>query len=341
MNSHSGASFRSVPTRDASERLPLIVKVSRLYHEQGLRQPEIAARLNMSQSRVSRLLKEGVSEGIVRTIVVEPPGLFSALEDEVRESYNLRDVVVAGVAVEDAGNDSQVLNAIGAAGARYLESTMLPSDHVGLSSWSTSLLALVEAMSPRSMRTAESIVQVIGGVGDPRAQVQATRLAERLGRVTGAAVKYFPAPGVVASKEVRDSLLTDPQISSVRDSWSELTMALVGIGSAEPSPLLVSSGNTLPEADLTRLAEQGAVGDVCLNFFDAEGVHVESDLVGRTLGIDEATLKAVPRRVGVAGGPRKLAAIRAALLGGWCDVLITDSNTARALLDVRERSAGA
>lgn len=332
MNGYADASFRSVPTRDFAERLPLIVKISRLYHEQGLRQPEIAARLNMSQSRVSRLLKEGVNEGIVRTIVVEPPGLFSALEDEVREAYGLRDVVVAGVPDGDEGADPAILSAMGAAGARYLESTMLPSDRVGLSSWSTSLLALVDAMTPRSMRTAESIVQVLGGVGDPRAQVQATRLAERLGRVTGAHVHYFPAPGVVASQEVRDSLLTDPQISSVRDSWADLTMALVGIGSAEPSPLLVSSGNTLPDADLSRLAEQGAVGDVCLNFFDAAGVLVASDLVGRTLGIDAETLRAIPRRIGVAGGPRKRAAIRAALVGGWCDVLITDSDTAKALV---------
>lgn len=321
-----------MPIREAPERLPLIVKVARLYHEYGLRQPEIAARLNMSQSRVSRLLKEGVDTGIVRTIVVEPPGMFSELEDQVRDAYGLRDVVVAGGPDEASESDASVLSAIGSAGARYLESTMLPSDRVGLSSWSASLLAVVDAMTPRTTRTAECIVQVIGGVGDPRAQVQATRLADRLAQVTGAEVRYFNAPGVVSSQDVRDSLLLDPQIAAVRSEWQDLTMALVGIGSVQPSALLVSSGNTLPDRDLEALADHGAVGDVCLNFFDAQGAHVESDLVGRTLGIDEATLKAIPRRVGVAGGKRKLAAIRAALVGGWCDVLITDSNTARSLV---------
>lgn len=309
------------------------MKVARLYHEHGLRQPEIAARLNMSQSRVSRLLKEGVEAGIVRTIVVEPPGMFSELEDRLRDAYDLRDVVVAGGPDESAESDAALLSAIGSAGARYLESTMLPSDRVGLSSWSASLLAVVDAMTPRTTRTAERIVQVIGGVGDPRAQVQATRLADRLAQVTGAEVHYFNAPGVVSSQEVRDSLLSDPQIAAVRGEWRDLTMALVGIGSVQPSALLVSSGNTLPDRDLQALAEQGAVGDVCLNFFDAEGVHVESDLVGRTLGIDEATLKTIPRRIAVAGGRRKLEAIRGALVGGWCDVLITDSVTARSLLE--------
>ncbi|AQX15646.1 DNA-binding transcriptional regulator [Tessaracoccus lapidicaptus] len=319
--------------RVAPERLPLVVKVARLYHEHGLRQPEIAARLNMSQSRVSRLLKEGVEAGIVRTIVVEPPGMFSELEDRLRDAYDLRDVVVAGGPDESAESDAALLSAIGSAGARYLESTMLPSDRVGLSSWSASLLAVVDAMTPRTTRTAERIVQVIGGVGDPRAQVQATRLADRLAQVTGAEVHYFNAPGVVSSQEVRDSLLSDPQIAAVRGEWRDLTMALVGIGSVQPSALLVSSGSTLPDRDLQSLAERGAVGDVCLNFFDAEGVHVESDLVGRTLGIDETTLKTIPRRIAVAGGRRKLEAIRGALVGGWCDVLITDSVTARNLLE--------
>ncbi|MBB1511428.1 sugar-binding transcriptional regulator [Tessaracoccus sp. MC1679] len=316
----------------APERLPLVVKVARLYHEHGLRQPEIAARLNMSQSRVSRLLKEGVEAGIVRTIVVEPPGMFSELEDQVRDAYGLRDVVVAGGPDEAGESDAALLSAIGSAGARYLESTMLPSDRVGLSSWSASLLAVVDAMTPRTTRTAERIVQVIGGVGDPRAQVQATRLADRLAQVTGAEVHYFNAPGVVSSPEVRASLMSDPQIAAIRDEWTGLTMALVGIGSVRPSALLVSSGNTLPEADLEALARLGAVGDVCLRFFDAHGVHVDTELVDRTLGIDEETLKAIPRRIGVAGGERKHAAIRAALVGGWCDVLITDSRTARALL---------
>ena len=321
-----------MPIRIAPERLPLVVKVARLYHEHGLRQPEIAARLNMSQSRVSRLLKEGVEAGIVRTIVVEPPGMFSELEDQVRDAYGLRDVVVAGGPEEAGESDAALLSAIGSAGARYLESTMLPSDRVGLSSWSASLLAVVDAMTPRTTRTAERIVQVIGGVGDPRAQVQATRLADRLAQVTGAEVHYFNAPGVVSSPEVRASLMSDPQIAGIRAEWTGLTMALVGIGSVQPSALLVSSGNTLPEADLEALARLGAVGDVCLRFFDAHGVHVDTELVDRTLGIDEETLKAIPRRIGVAGGQRKHAAIRAALVGGWCDVLITDSRTARALL---------
>ncbi|WP_420111855.1 sugar-binding transcriptional regulator [Pseudactinotalea sp.] len=311
------------------DRLSMLVKVARMYHEQGLRQPEIAERLHVSQSRVSRLLKEAVTRGIVRTVVVAPPGSFADLEEEVRSTLGLTDVVVAGSSTSD---DTTSLAAIGAAGAAYLESTLMPTERVGLSSWSASLLAVVEAMAPRPSRGAEKVVQILGGVGAASVQVKATRLTDRLAQVTGGEAMYFPAPGVVATEQVRDALLADPYVADVVAAWTDLSVVLVGIGSVQPSPLLVSSGNALPQQDLDALGALGAVGDVCLNFFDAEGALVDSDLHRRVLGIDAATLRAVPRKIGVAGGERKVEAIRAAARGGWIDVLVTDSNTARSLI---------
>jgi DNA-binding transcriptional regulator LsrR (DeoR family) len=55
----------------------LLVKVARMYHERGLRQPEIAAHLNMSQPRVSRLLKEAADRGVVRTVVAAIRGVYA------------------------------------------------------------------------------------------------------------------------------------------------------------------------------------------------------------------------------------------------------------------------
>lgn len=317
-------------TRINGERLSLLTKVARLYHEQGVRQPEIADRLSISQSRVSRLLKEAVSLGVVRTVVVPPVGVYPELEDALQAEFGLRDVVVAHSDDED---EMSVLNAIGGAGAAYLETTLHADDQVGISSWSASLLAVVDAMAPRPTRSARSIVQVIGGVGHASVQVKATRLTERLASVTGAEPVFLPAPGLVANKIVRDSLVADPPISSVVAAWQHLTVLLIGIGSLRPSPLLQESGNTVSEEEMTRLRELGAVGDVCLRFFNAEGNLVESPLNDRVLGVSVDELRRVPRRIAVAGGERKVDAIWAALRGQWVDVLITDNWTARALLE--------
>ena len=79
------------------DRLRLLTKVARLYHEQGVRQPEIAAQLHLSQARVSRLLKEAAERGIIRTVVVPPAGVHSDVEELLAEKYSLSDVVVVDV----------------------------------------------------------------------------------------------------------------------------------------------------------------------------------------------------------------------------------------------------
>jgi DNA-binding transcriptional regulator LsrR (DeoR family) len=309
--------------------MSLLTKIARMYHEQGLRQPEIAERLHISQSRVSRFLKEAVTLGVVRTVVVPPAGVYSQLEDEVRDKFGLVDVVVAD---SDEGDESSILPALGAAGAAYLETTLTGSDRVGISSWSSTLLATVDAMAPRTVRIAEEIVQVIGGVGNPSVQVKATHLADRLARVTGAVPKYFPAPGIVGSQAARDALLDDPYIRDLTTEWDNLTLVLAGIGSLQPSPLLKDSGNAVSAADVEVLRGIGAVGDVCLRFFDDAGALVTTELHDRVVGISSRQLRAVPRTVGIAGGARKFEAIRAAARGHWIDVLITDLETAQRLV---------
>ncbi len=107
------------------------------------------------------------------------------------------------------------------------------------------------------------------------------------------------------------------------------------------APLLRESGNAIPASDQDELRRLGAIGDVCLRFFGENGEPVMSELDARIVGIPADLLLGVPRRIGVAGGTRKHSAIKAALLGGWVNVLITDSDTAMALVGdwVRPESA--
>ena len=72
---------------------------------------------------------------------------------------------------------------------------------------------------------------------------------------------------------------------------------------------------------------------MCLRFFDADGRFVDTTVNERVLGIGVDELRAIPRRVGFAGGSHKHGAIRAAVRGGWVNVLITDVHTARFLAD--------
>lgn len=315
---------RSVFERD---RLRLLTRVARLYHEQGVRQPEIARHLHLSRARVSRLLKEAGERGIVRTLVVPPAGVHSALEEELAARFKLVDVVVVDV----EGSGPEVSAALGTGAAAYLDATLIGGDVIGVPSWSSTLLATVEALPPKRTRVAERVVQVVGGLGSPEAQLQANRLTGRLADITGAKPVFVPSHGLVGSPGLRHAVMRNPRVVEVRQQWSSLTLALVGIGTQQPSALVRRSAGGLTLEEQTELARLGAVGDVCLRYFDRHGRRVESSLDRRVIGIDAADLRRVPRRVAVAGGAEKAEAILGAVRGRWINILVTDLGVARLL----------
>ena len=142
----------------------------------------------------------------------------------------------------------------------------------------------------------------------------------------------MPSPGLVGSTALQQALLADPGVQAVQACGRRLTVSLVGIGTLEPSPLLRRSGNSLAAEEQEELRRAGAVGDVCLRYFDGQGRAVESSFDQRVIGISRDDIMRVPRRIGVAGGLEKTDAIRAAVLGGWVNILITDLEVATALV---------
>jgi DNA-binding transcriptional regulator LsrR (DeoR family) len=310
------------------DELRLMAKVARLYYAQGLRQVEITDRLHIHQSTVSRLLKRAEKEGLVRISFSVPKGLHTDLEDALQAAYALREAIV----VDSIDDEDQLVKDLGAAAAFYLETTLRPSDVVGISSWSAALLAMVESMHPNPRAAGATVVQILGGIGNPGAEAHATQLTRRLAQLLSGPATLLPAPGVVGSPDARRVMLKDRYVQAAVDLFTSVTVALVGIGAVEPSKLLATSGNVFSPHELRQLSRRGAVGDICLRFFDEYGEAVSTPLDERVISMDLATLRQVPRVVGIAGGRRKAAAIRGALAGRWINVLITDRMTADRLL---------
>ena len=316
-------------TRPVDGQVRLLTKVARMYHERGVRQAEIASALNISQAKVSRLLKRAESVGIVRTIVTVAPGVYAELEEQLEDVYGLAEAVV--VDVDTDADEAELLASIGAGAAAYLEATLSGGDRIGVSSWSQTILAMVDRMRPFTVRGATEVVQLLGGVGAPEAQSHSNRILGELARMLGAEPVYVQAPGVVADPAIRDSLLRDPSMQEVTRHWSELTMAIMGIGSIEPSDVLATSGNAFAAEEREGLLAQGAVGDICHRIFRADGTLVRGELDDRIIAIPVENLMRIPRRVGIAGGARKLEAIHGALAGGLVTTLVTDLRSAEAL----------
>ena len=310
------------------DQLRLMTKIAVLYHEEKIKQPEISQRLNLSQARVSRYLNQAAAAGIVRTAIVQPYGIYVGLEKALEEKYKLKEVVV----VENI-EGAALKSSLGSAAATYLETTLSANDHIGISSWSQTLLSMVESMRSRPRKVVSEIVQLIGGVGSPEAQIQASRLCSQLAQITSAVPFYLAAPGVVSSKEVKEAFLSDPEVIKTIQAWKRINTLILGIGAFPASPLLAASGNAIGQKDEIELKKAGAVGEICLRYFDKDGRAMHPIIEERVIAIDYSLMSKTRRRIGVAGGVSKLNAIRAAIIGGWINVLITDSEVARLLLE--------
>ena len=310
------------------DELRLMAKVARMYHTQGMRQMEICERLNIHQSTVSRVLKRAEREGIVRITVSLPSGTHTEVEDALQAMYGLDEAIV----VDCLEDEEQISHDLGAAAAFYLENTIKAADVIGISSWSAALLEMVNAMHPSQRFKNARVAQILGGVGSPNAEVHATQVTRRLADLIGGEATLLPAPGVVGSRDARDVLMKDHFVREALDLFGKVTLALVGIGATEPSRALASSGNVFSAQEIKLLAGKGAVGDICLRFFDASGRAVITALNDRVISMTLDQLRAVRRIVGVAGGRRKTNAIRGALAGKLINVLITDLATAERLL---------
>ncbi len=308
--------------------LRLIARVAQMYHVEHLRQADIARTLRLSQATVSRMLKRAEQEQIVRTTVIPPPGTFAELEAALRDRFALAEAIVVDVS-ED--RDSAIIDRIGEAAAHLLEVTLQPDEIIGVSSWSQSILRMVDNIHPVRTTRAKSVVQILGGMGDASVQAQATQLTGRLARLTGAEPRLLLVQGVTASSEARRVMLDDPVVRQTMDLFGRVTLAIVGIGAVEPSDLLARSGNVFSSQELGLLHQAGAVGEISFRFYDIDGQPVITPLNDRVIGITLDELHRADRVMAIAGGEAKTAAIAGALRLGVINVLVTDRFTAARL----------
>lgn len=310
--------------------LRMIARIAQMYHVEGQRQAAIASHLRISQATVSRMLKKAQEEEIVRTTVVAPSGTYGDLEAGLRNRFDLPEAIVVEC-TED--RDGAIMARIGEAAAHFLEATLQQDEIIGVSSWSETILRMVDNIHPMKSGKAKYVVQTLGGMGDPSVQMHANQLTTRLARLTGAEPHLLSAPGVAQSREARLVLLGNSFIRSTMDMFGRITLAIIGIGAIEPSGMLARSGNVFSSRELADVVEAGGVGDMSLRFFDAKGLPVKGPLDERVIGITLEELSKVDRVIALAGGQSKTEAIRGALHGGVIDLLITDKFTARRLVD--------
>lgn len=303
----------------------LMVRCAWLYYEEGLTQQEIARTLGISRLRVNRLLRLARETGVVQITIHHPGIRLAELEGRLQQRFGVPRAIVVPTPVDR----DQLKRVLGKAAATYLERSLRPGDCLGVT-WGTTIFEAANQLTPRTIPDLR-VVQITGGLVPDLGEINPFDIARRVAEVLGARCSYLYAPMFVRSPEVCRALLSEPFIAQVLEQARQATHVLSGVGEIGTTATFYQVGY-LDEATLEGLAAQGAVGSMFARFFDAEGRPVASDLDRRTVAIRLEDLRPIPDVIVVAGGRVKVPALLGALRGGYVKTLVTDAETARALL---------
>ncbi|HEV2126156.1 MAG TPA: sugar-binding domain-containing protein, partial [Chloroflexota bacterium] len=193
-----------------------------------------------------------------------------------------------------------------------------------------------EQIKPRTDLRGVTAVQLMGNIGPTASDIDAVELSRTLAQRLGGAYYTINAPAIAQDRSARDLFLDHEHNRFVWDSFASLEVALVGIGTLEESAFIARG--VLSADDLAGLRRAGAVGEICGRYFDARGRECQSAYRDRVISIDLDRLRRCPDVVVVTNGPRREAAVRAALAGELVKSLVIDERGARALLS-REEAA--
>ena len=171
-----------------------------------------------------------------------------------------------------------------------------------------------------------------GGLGADEPEIDAFGLAQRLAEALSGSYLTIPAPIVVGTEKLRGMLVQEPRISEALAEGARSRIALFGIGSNLPAMSSLVRLGILSKAESQRLVDRGIMGTVCGLHIDANGAVADTPLNRRLVGLDGPAILRIPVRIGMAAGPEKTAAVRAALKGGFITMLVVDEALAERLV---------
>ena len=306
----------------------LMIKIAKMYYEEGLTQQVISERLRLSRPKVSRLMHDAIEQGIVKISIESEPGSQIQLEQQLEDKFGLLEAVV--VEISEPITYETVSATLGAAAAQHFQQVVVDGDIIGLT-WGSTLASMVENLNQEKKPNC-LVVQLVGGLGDPNTNTHATDLVSRTAMALSAKMSLMPAPGVVSSADSAKLLCSDRYISQALDLVKKTDVAFIGIGAAERNSLLMRDEQIITWKEMEQLRTAGAVGDMSLHFYDVNGNQVGLDLDKRVIGISFKDMKEIKRKVGIAGGPEKYLAVLGAIRGGLINSLVTDKQTAERLI---------
>jgi deoxyribonucleoside regulator len=319
---------------------------AQMHYRKNIQQREIAKILKVPQAKISRLLKKASDEGYIKLDFRFPHILSVAVE--LIEKYRLRDAIVI-----PSGESDFLREDIGQFASRYFERMVGNGANIGISCGVT-LYHMVQAIRNKSIKDIK-IYPLASDNTYHSVDLFPNTLVGMLAAKFRPSVTAFALPAQIlsTSKDVtkdRQKVLEIPEVKNIFLASQNVDIAFVGVGN-------VGEGVT-GFCELARqygfsadyLRSLGAVAEYNYTLIDKYGESiinkVESnisklleEIAQRIINVSLEDFQKIASKHGklvvcLAGGKEKLSGIQAVLQGKLANVLITDQETAKALLEI-------
>lgn len=302
----------------ADEEYSMVLKAAWYYYMENYTQQQISEMMGVSRTKVIRLIEEAHTRGTIQFLFRPNDQENMEIEKGIIDKFGLKDAYV----IPTPQPNSDLRESIAKAAAMYVSNNLKDDGYLNIGYGDT--MGLLLKFLATSGKNKLNVVSLTGGVS--------YYLPTITSELFGMKLYLTPAPLIVSKPELRELLLQEGPIKDIYTMSKHADMSVVGIGATEDGATILRN-NIVDKTEFALLKMQGAVGDVLTHFYDKDGQDITSDLDTRVISTSLEDLVQMKNVVGVAAGESKVTAIYAALMRGFLDVLVTDANTARHLLE--------
>ncbi|MBE0685517.1 MAG: sugar-binding transcriptional regulator [Anaerolineaceae bacterium] len=308
-------------------RHQLLARIAWMYYQDDQTQAEIAEKLGFSRVTINRMIKEARELGLVEIKIKTDFANIYELSSRLCKQYGLLDVICVRSAHHSEDQQSIIAQGAAAVLSHHLQEGITVGIGVG-----RTISFIPDYFGPENPIPCR-FISLTGGLdlkehGVPHSFDTITRLAIK----TGGEVIYIPAPSYLADPSAYEIFMQQPAVINALQMASSSQMAFFSVGATDYSAILFQM-RYLNDQDMNELKKKKAVGDVLGRFYDVNGEQIQLTLNKRTIGLEINELKKIPLKILVAGGVNKVQAIKVAMIHKFCDILVTDEETALRLLN--------
>lgn len=319
-------------TEKEMKKMSLLAEVACDYYERGLDQNQIAERLCLSRSRVSRLIKEAIDSNIVSFTV-------NYRYTEYARHYEMEERLCSRLGLKQARvlnnrgrNPAFIQQDVAQLAAEYTISRLKKNMVIG-TSWGTTIRDVANSLYLPTKISPLSVVQLMGSVPCKTPYCTPQEITATIADHLNCHADFINMPLFIENDYVRQEMQEDVNNKKILKKGMFSDIILAGISDMESITKKELWLGYMTEEMLQELLGKGAVGAIFARFYNKEGKLIDCSWNRKCVSISFGHIKEAPEVIAVAASIKKAQAILAATKNGLINTLITDGSTATAILE--------